>query len=219
MTNDGETNYFKLKGIAGTPVCEQDSDCDDGRYCDTGTLTVGHNQCLELKTLGEACMRGGQCASGRCNTGQCKIADQCQVDNDCGGNAVCKKGPLGLGQNQCFEVRSPTCPSGWQYETRNPLNKDRCARTSTQTAKLECKLLITDNEKNWTGPHAQAGEDECRSTKDKKPKGVKCPAGFTHNTKPGADSCTNEDTEYQTPACPARWDYKSQSGKDVCEEN
>lgn len=218
MTSDGKTDYFKLKGLKGEPICKEDSDCEDGRYCDTGTLSVGHNQCKVLKALDDSCTREGQCASGRCNAGKCKVADECQTDTDCGANAVCRKGPLGLGQNQCFALTTPTCPSGWQYETRNPLNKDQCLRTTTKTAKLECKLLITDNAKNWTGPHAQAGSDECRSSKGKQPKGVKCPSGFTHIISSGADSCSKQDTEDQTPSCPAGWNYKSRSGKDECEE-
>ena len=218
MTNDGKTNYFKLKGLAGEPVCKSDSDCEDGRYCYTGVAGAGRNQCKPLKLIDESCTRSKQCASGRCNAGSCKVADQCQKDSDCGPNAICKLGPLGLGQNQCVDIVSPTCPDGWSYETRNPLNKDRCNKTTTTTASLKCKLLVTDKEKNWTGPHAQAGEDECRSKKGKKPKGVKCPGGYKYTVKSGADTCTKSDTEHQTPTCRAGWDYKSQAGSDICQD-
>lgn len=218
MTTNGETNYWKLKGLAGAPICKEDNDCDPGRYCAKGVAGVGRNQCKELKPLGQSCTASKQCASGRCNTGVCKEADECKNNSDCGRNAECKKGPVGLGQNKCVALRSPTCPSGWTYDIRNPLNKDRCERTVTETATLKCKLLVTDKAKNWTGPHAQRGEDECRSTKGKKPKGVKCPVGYKHNVRAGADTCTKSKTEHQTPTCPAGWDYKSQKGKDICKE-
>ncbi len=274
MTNKGETNYFKLKGTRGAPTCSTDSDCDAGRYCNTGVAGIGRNQCKELKDLGQSCTRAGQCesgrcnagqckaanecttdahcganaycdtgtlgvgqnlcrdlkpigagctradqcASGRCNTGQCKEAHDCSTDADCGPNAVCKLGPLGIGRNECIATQSPTCPSGWTYDVRNPLNKDRCTRTTTQTAALKCRLLVTDNRNNWTGPHAQAGADECRSTKGKAPKGVKCPSGYTYNQRSGADTCTKSVTNHQPPTCPNGWDYKSQNGRDICQD-
>jgi len=218
MTSDGKTNYFKLKGLAGEAICKEDNDCETDEYCDKGTLTVGHNLCKSLKSIGEACTRSDQCVSGRCNTGQCKTADECQTDQDCGSNSVCKKGPIGLGQNKCVDLVSPTCPSGWTYEIRNPLNKDRCTREVTKSAALECKLLITDKAENWSGPHAKTGEDECKSSKGKDPKGVKCPGSFRHNVLPGADSCTKTETEHTDTQCIAGWDYKSQSGRDVCQQ-
>lgn len=218
MTKDGKTNYFKLKGLAGAAICKADSDCDAGRYCAKGVAGVGRNQCKELKPIGASCTLSKQCSSDRCNAGKCKAADECKTDTDCGSNANCKLGPLGLGQNQCIANVAPTCKSGWVYDTRNPLNKDRCTKTTTLTKSLKCKLLITDKSKNWTGPHAQRGEDECRSKKGKKPKGVKCPAGYRHNVRAGADTCTKSSSEHETPTCPAGWDYKSQSGKDICQD-
>ena len=216
MTKDGKTNYWRLKGLKGTPACKKDADCDKGRYCAKGALDVGRNQCLPLKKLGEGCTQAKQCGSGRCNSGKCKEAHECQNDSDCT-NGICKKGPLGVGQNVCVATRSPTCPSGWAYETRNPLNKDRCRKTTARTTALKCKLLITDKAKNWTGPHAKSGADECRSKKGKKPKGVKCPSGYRHNIKSGADTCTKSDSDYQTPTCPSNYNYKSKSGRDICE--
>ncbi len=170
--------------------------------------------------IGDACASDDQCAKGKCNgiEGLSRGTCVCKTDSDCGLNGRCKLGPLGIGQNKCLATSQPTCPNGWTYETRNPLNKDRCNRTTTRTAQLQCKLLITDKAANWTGPHAQAGEDECRSTKGKSPKGVKCPGGYRHNIRAGADTCTKEETEHQTPSCPDGWDYKSQSGQDICQE-
>ena len=40
---------------------------------------------------------------------------------------------------------------------------------------------------------------------------------FTYNTQPGADTCTKQKTEHQTPTCPPEWDYKSKKGKDICQ--
>jgi hypothetical protein len=170
--------------------------------------------------IGEACASDDQCARGKCNgiEGLARGTCVCKTDSDCGPNGRCKLGPLGIGTNQCLDTQPPTCPDGWTYDVRNPLNKDRCSRTTTETAALECRLLVTDNAANWTGPHAQSGEDECRSTKGKSPKGVKCPSGFRHNVRSAADTCTKEVTEHRTPTCPAGWDYKSTSGQDICQD-
>ena len=114
---------------------------------------------------------------------------------------------------------APTCPAGYSdYDIRNPLNKDRCRRTATRSARLQCRLLVTDKARNWTGPHAQRGADECRSRRGKRPKGVKCPRGYAYRATRGADTCTKTDSSYATPTCPAGYDYKSRRGRDTCEQ-
>jgi microsomal dipeptidase-like Zn-dependent dipeptidase len=113
---------------------------------------------------------------------------------------------------------SPTCPAGYSYEIRNPLNRDRCVKTEVSEKPLECKLLITDKARNWTGPHATSGADECRSKKGKNPKGVKCPGGFEHQVRPGADVCTRSEEKKADPICPAGRKQKSERGMDRCEK-
>lgn len=110
----------------------------------------------------------------------------------------------------------PVCPDGTSYEIRDPLNKDRCKRVTTTSVRLQCNLLPTDIAANWTGPHSQFGEDECRSTKGKAPKGVKCPLGYKKNTNNGADTCTKSEESFTTPTCAAGLNYLSQKGKDAC---
>ena len=65
---------------------------------------------------------------------------------------------------------------------------------------------------------AELTSDECRSKKGKNPKGVKCPGGYKHNIKSGADTCTKTTQEHETPTCPAGYNYKSLNGKDECRE-
>jgi hypothetical protein len=120
-------------------------------------------------------------------------------------------------KGELLTVQAPTCPSGFpDYEVRNPLNRDRCRKTITERAALECKLLITDKKENWTGPHARPGEDECRSEKGKDPKGTRCPSGFDHVVQSGADECRKVKHDYVTPVCPAGWDYESVKDRDYC---
>ncbi len=114
---------------------------------------------------------------------------------------------------------APTCPTGYRYEVRNPpLHKDRCVRTEITHQPVQCKLLITDKAKNWTGPHARAGEDECRSLKGKKPKGIKCAGGFELEVTSGADRCTKSTEKTADPICPGKQKQKSESGMDRCEK-
>jgi Metallo-peptidase family M12/Dickkopf N-terminal cysteine-rich region len=101
MTDDGKTNYFRLKGLAGEAICDADPDCEDGRYCDTGTVGVGRNQCKEVKALGQVCTRGEECSSGRCSALKCAVANECMADPDCGTGRWCNKGLADLGRNIC----------------------------------------------------------------------------------------------------------------------
>jgi hypothetical protein len=187
--------------------------------CESGQCKLGRCYTPRSADIGDACFFADVCRSDNCNNpvgggaGRCV----CKQDSDCGASSACKQGALGLGTNHCVATRAPSCKEGWSYDVRDPLNKDRCARTSTQTARLECKLLITDKKDNWTGPHAMPGADVCRSTKGKDAKDVKCPGGFQYTVRDGADTCTKSSTEHETPSCPAGWDYKSRSGRDMCE--
>ncbi len=229
--------------------CNSENDCDASEYCAETITDLKRKHCAVRKTDGESCSADKQCQQGamckgkpigsclvensltlnaacfndaQCVTGSCNNVGQCQCkeDSDCGNSQYCDKGgALGVGRNSCVAFKAPTCKSDWKYDTRNPLNKDRCSRTTTETASLKCKLLATDKAKNWTGPHAQNGEDECRSTKGKKPKGVKCPSGFKHAAKSGADSCTKTREEHETPTCTVGYDYKSLNGKDQCRKD
>lgn len=199
--------------------CNSDDECGPGSFCNK---RVGkENRCLvdgSLK-LGNACYKNKECKTGKCQgTGDDRMC-VCGKDSDCP-SGLCIVGTLGVGQNYCRATTEPECPagSGWSYEIRNPLNKDRCNRTVTKSKPLECKLKLGDKKKNWTGPHSQRGEDECRSVKGKKPRGVKCPGNYRHTIRSGADTCTKEETEHETPLCPIGWDYKSQNGRDVCQD-
>ncbi len=228
--------------------CNSENDCKSSEYCAETIVDLKRKHCVARKGEEEKCSADKQCVQGaickgkpfgkcivensvllggscskdaQCKTGSCNNMEicQCKEDNDCNTGEYCDKGgAFGVGRNTCSKMVSPTCASDWIYETRNPLNKDRCNKTTTLSKPLECKLLITDRAKNWTGPHAQEGADECRSQKGKKPKGVKCPGGYTHNIKSGADTCTKTTEDHQTPTCPAGYDYKSLSGKDQCRD-
>jgi hypothetical protein len=194
--------------------------CSADKQCVQGAICKGKpaGKCIVESSvaIGGSCLKDAQCKTGSCNNvGIC----QCKEDGDCNNNEYCDKGgALGVGRNICRTVTSPTCKGGWVYEIRNPLNKDRCNKTTTLSKPLECKLLVTDKAKNWTGPHAKKGADECRSKKGKDPKGVKCPGGYKHNIKSGTDTCTKTTEEHETPTCPAGFDYKSLSGKDECRD-
>jgi hypothetical protein len=101
MTDDGKTNYFELKGLAGEAVCTEDSDCEEGRYCDEGPAGVGRNQCKVLKPIGQACTRGGECASDRCAGLKCAEAHDCFNNDDCNTGEYCNLGVAGVGRNTC----------------------------------------------------------------------------------------------------------------------
>ncbi len=209
-------HYIATSRYVLTQICSNDTDCASNQYCNK---RLGLNRCLAdgSSQIGESCLKNRECATNRCQGSNGNKQCVCASDSDCD-NGLCILGTLGIGKNYCRATAVTSCPSGWSYEIRNPLNRDRCNRTITETESLECKLAVGNRARNWTGPHAQSGRDECRSTKGKAPKDVKCPAGFTHNVRSGADTCTKRVTEHRVPTCPSGWDYKSRSGRDVCQD-
>jgi hypothetical protein len=102
MTDEGKTNYYRLKGLAGEAICDSDPECEDGQYCDKGVVAgVGRNQCKDVKPIGTACTRGGECLSGRCSLLNCAAANECMTDGDCGAGRYCNTGLAELGRNAC----------------------------------------------------------------------------------------------------------------------
>jgi Cys-rich repeat protein len=118
MTTSGETNYFKLKGLAGEPVCEEDADCAADRYCDKGTGTVGRNQCKPKKADGEGCTRAGVCRSGECNVrcytpNSADLGESCNIDDQCAAGR-CSAAGWGVVPGKCVCTTDSHCPDG-QY--------------------------------------------------------------------------------------------------------
>lgn len=118
MTSDGKTNYFKLKGLAGEPVCKSDADCESDRFCDKGTATVGRNQCKPKKDDGEACTRAEMCASGVCKV-RCYTPDSKSLGQSCNINEECREGTCsgagwGAVPGKCVCTQDSHCPTG-QY--------------------------------------------------------------------------------------------------------
>ncbi|WP_447963480.1 serine hydrolase [Nitrospira sp. Ecomares 2.1] len=66
-------------------VCKSNGDCPNGQTCYT---PVGKaNYCASTsKALGASCSKNSQCASDKCEQGECV----CQSDNDCPGSQKCK---------------------------------------------------------------------------------------------------------------------------------
>jgi hypothetical protein len=111
--------------------CKTSSDCPDGRFCDTGTLTSGPNLCVPARPECAACDADKQCLApmtcagkplGRCARSEARpIGTACCRDDQCGskscnsgGHCQCKEdaqcppgqfcalGTLTLGQNRCL---------------------------------------------------------------------------------------------------------------------
>jgi Dickkopf N-terminal cysteine-rich region len=136
--------------IADEYQCKDDNDCDAGEFCDKGTVTVGRNQCVSLRSEEAACSRDGQCDTGmkcqgkpvgkcifeasvalgrdcikdaQCVTGSCNTdgACQCSSNTHCGGDAYCDKGGLlGVGQNTCVTLRAENASCSADDQCRSP---------------------------------------------------------------------------------------------------
>ncbi|CUS32298.1 exported hypothetical protein [Candidatus Nitrospira nitrosa] len=100
----GETCYLNdacregkcssLDGTKGTCVCQADTDCGTGKYCNAG-LDATKNSCLMLKNDNETCdIAGGdhQCKSGYCKLSRCYTPNSVPMGGTCYLNDACKEG-------------------------------------------------------------------------------------------------------------------------------
>lgn len=94
--------------------CKDNADCGAGRYCDTGTLTLGHNTCQSFKAVGDTCSNDRQCASPATCGGlppmRCLVAASKDVGQVCRKNAECVSGQCEKDRCVCSENRH--CPDG-----------------------------------------------------------------------------------------------------------
>lgn len=77
----------------GTCVCNDDGDCPDGQQC-YEPFGKQHYCSSTTKKLGDDCKKNSQCASNKCERGECV----CRTDNDCGGRKC--RTPI-TGKNYC----------------------------------------------------------------------------------------------------------------------
>ena len=136
--------------IADEYQCKEDTDCDEGEFCDKGTVTVGRNRCVSLRSEEAACSRDGQCDTGmkcqgkpvgkcifeasvglngdcikdaQCTTGSCNSDGvcQCSSNNHCGDGRYCDMGGLlGAGRNTCVALRAENDNCSADDQCRSP---------------------------------------------------------------------------------------------------
>ena len=167
MTVDGDTNYHKLKGLVGEPVCTDDLDCEDGRFCDKGTAGVGRNQCKPLKTMAQACTRDGECQTDRCAGLQCAAADECLSDGDCASGSYCNTGVVGIGRNECSPLLAQYAACTGDHQCQS----DNCSSWRPQDGQVS-GICYTPNSKSG-GASCQI-DLECRAGKCNSAKNCVC---------------------------------------------
>ena len=89
-----EGKCSSIDGTRGTCVCNDDSDCDSGEWCNGGADLVG-NTCELLKNDNETCdLAGGghQCKGGHCAWSRCYTPDSVAMGGTCYVDAACKGG-------------------------------------------------------------------------------------------------------------------------------
>ncbi len=72
-------------GNARMCVCNVDSDCSSGQYCNN---RLGQNRCLAdgNKSIGQSCLKNSECSTNKCEQNMCV----CRRDSDCPGSQKCK---------------------------------------------------------------------------------------------------------------------------------
>ncbi len=195
MTGDGKTNYFKIKGALGEPVCKQDQDCPGG-YCDTGTVTVGRNQCFSLKADGKGCTRATQCAGGACNvrcytpnsknlgqscnlSGECKSTQcsatgwgvvggkcVCTEDSHCATGQYCNEGVAGIGTNVCKPKLIDGAVCTKAHMCASGFCKVRCYTPSSKSFGQSCNINEECTQGTCSGAGWGAIPGKCVCTSD-----------------------------------------------------
>jgi hypothetical protein len=83
-----------IDGTKGTCVCNGDTDCGPGQYCDSGT-DLTKNACKPLKNDNEPCdaISGAwHCKSGHCKFGRCYTPQSVPMGGTCFNDDACKAG-------------------------------------------------------------------------------------------------------------------------------
>ncbi len=147
-----QTNKCQGSGDNRECVCNNDSDCANGQFCNN---RLGQNRCLANGTsnVGETCDKNAECRSGKCQgsgsdrecvcnrDSDCSATQYCNnrasknrclsnrnkdVGQSCSKNQECRTGKCqGNGANrECVCAQDTDCPSGDKCKKR--LGKNRC---------------------------------------------------------------------------------------------
>ena len=84
-TNNYDNCQDECLGIPPQGECDSDLDCLSTEWCDTGTLTIGDNECEPDKSIGQVCSRDAKCLSGCCKFDfwQHPVSMTCNPATDC----------------------------------------------------------------------------------------------------------------------------------------
>jgi microsomal dipeptidase-like Zn-dependent dipeptidase len=135
-TADHQCQSGRCSSVAGTRgvcVCNEDSDCGAGRFCNMGP-DIKVNACEALKADNESCALAGgghQCRSGQCKLGRCytpggvKMGGTCYVDDACAqGRCSSVDGTKG----SCVCKEDSDCGTGFWCDGGADLKKNACKR-------------------------------------------------------------------------------------------
>ena len=135
---------------------------------------------------------------------------------NCTGGATLKSKVGSPASYRCETSRNAVCPDGLAPRV-NQTNHDTCNAASPPRNYTQCKLRAGDRRQNWVITiDAQGRTDQCRHRSvSKPPRQVKCPSGYTQNSRQGRDNCTRTSSQQVPVQCPAGT-IKKKAGKDKC---
>ena len=118
-------------GAYGVCVCDGDSDCGSGQWCNAGA-DFKQNKCETLKNDTDSCpaVGGGHaCKSGTCNLGRCYTADSVAMGGTCYLDAACKLGKCSAvdgAKGSCVCKEDVDCGSGKWCDAGLDLKQNAC---------------------------------------------------------------------------------------------
>ena len=165
--------------------CSTDTQCATGYRCNAGA-------CVLKKTLGVACVSGGECSSGNCVDGFCcgsSSCPQCQACTGSGGTcaaATSQNGQQCTSSTYCYNGACTPCTANSTCDTGNPCDIGKtscstglsvCNKVGNQSAGYSCGADQTCTGSTLTSARTCNGSGTCVGGTTSN-----CPFGCSGNT-------------------------------------
>ncbi|NNC99831.1 MAG: M23 family metallopeptidase [Gammaproteobacteria bacterium] len=133
-------------------VCNVDSNCEDGEYCNK---RAGQNRCLVNASipLGQSCDTNQQCVTGKCQGSGNNRMCVCNTNSDCANGQYCNKR---AGQNRCLVNASKSL--GQSCSTNQECSSGKCQGSGNNRM---CVCNVNSDCANGQYCNKRAGQNRC----------------------------------------------------------
>ena len=162
-----EGKCSSLDGTRGTCVCNADSDCGEGKWCNAG-VDVNVNRCEALKNDNETCdLAGGghQCKSGHCKFSRCYTPGSVAMNGACYSDDACKEGKCSAvdgARGTCVCKEDRDCGTGKWCDAGLDTKVNACRAKLPKGAKCGTAATVGNDHKCSSGECSGFPKYECK---------------------------------------------------------